>query len=90
MNNQQQEQQENNRSKHTKILEGLSYKTQQLQKGIIPPRNPQPQIKDPIVNSTTRAAFNQAQSTSFGYFVEQDSAYGNSILPVLPRSYIRE
>jgi len=27
----------------------------------------------------------QANSSSFGYFVAQDSHFGNSILPVLPR-----
>lgn len=37
-------------------------------------------------NSLGRAALAQANSQSFGYFVAQDSMFGNSILPVLPRS----
>jgi len=28
---------------------------------------------------------NQVTQNSFGYFVQQDSAFGNFILPVLPR-----
>lgn len=32
-----------------------------------------------------RAAWTQANSQSFGFFVPQDSAFGNNILPVLPR-----
>lgn len=36
-------------------------------------------------NSLGRAALAQANSQSFGYFVAQDSMFGNSILPVLPR-----
>ncbi|XP_031628075.1 SOSS complex subunit C homolog isoform X1 [Contarinia nasturtii] len=32
-----------------------------------------------------RAAWVQANSQSFGFFVAQDSMFGNNILPVLPR-----
>lgn len=37
------------------------------------------------VNSPARVALRQAQETSFGFFVPQDSAFGNLFLPVLPR-----
>lgn len=44
---------------------------------------------DIIVNSQGsnlgRAAWAQANSQSFGFFVAQDSMFGNNILPVLPR-----
>lgn len=50
---------------------------------------PQQQPHDILVNSQGnslgRAALTQANSQSFGYFVAQDSMFGNSILPVLPR-----
>lgn len=36
-------------------------------------------------NNLGRAAWTQANSQSFGFFVAQDSMFGNSILPVLPR-----
>lgn len=32
-----------------------------------------------------RAAWVQANSQSFGFFVAQDSMFGNNIIPVLPR-----
>lgn len=32
-----------------------------------------------------RAAWVQANNQSFGFFVSQDSLFGNNILPVLPR-----
>jgi len=32
-----------------------------------------------------RSGMNQVTQNSFGYFVQQDSAFGNFILPVLPR-----
>ncbi|KAH8373380.1 hypothetical protein KR009_004584 [Drosophila setifemur] len=34
---------------------------------------------------TARAAFNPTSSTTLGFFVSQDSYFGNSFLPVLPR-----
>ncbi|XP_055682826.1 SOSS complex subunit C homolog [Lutzomyia longipalpis] len=40
---------------------------------------------DVILNAPARAAWNQAHTQSFGFFVPQDSAFGNSIIPVLPR-----
>ncbi|CAD7089744.1 unnamed protein product [Hermetia illucens] len=50
------------------------------------PSAPQPaQQADSPVNTTARTAWNQANTQSFGFFVPQDSVFGNSILPVLPR-----
>lgn len=56
--------------------------------GLAPQQPPQLQ-HDIIINSQGsnlgRAAWVQASSSSFGYFVAQDSMFGNNILPVLPR-----
>lgn len=40
-----------------------------------------------VVNNSSpaRTALQNAQAVSFGYFVGQDSSFGNLILPVLPR-----
>ncbi|XP_053625181.1 SOSS complex subunit C homolog B [Plodia interpunctella] len=38
-----------------------------------------------IVNTSHRAALQHANATSCGFFVSQDSSFGNQILPVLPR-----
>lgn len=37
------------------------------------------------LNSLARTAWQQANSQSTGFFVPQDSVFGNNILPVLPR-----
>ena len=37
------------------------------------------------LNSNQRMAMEQANKSSFGYFVPQDSLFGNLILPVIPR-----
>jgi hypothetical protein len=37
------------------------------------------------LNPAIRHALTQAQTSSFGYFVAQDSSFGNFILPVIPR-----
>lgn len=42
-----------------------------------------------MMSSTQRAALQHAHSQSFGYFVTQDSSFGNLILPVLPRFDIK-
>ncbi|CAO1378414.1 unnamed protein product [Diamesa hyperborea] len=70
-----------------KILENLNFKKQQLEKGINPASTPLSlnQPKEPVINLSARATYTTAQTTSFGYFVETDSSFGNSILPVLPR-----
>lgn len=38
-----------------------------------------------IVNTSHRAALQHANANSCGFFVSQDSSFGNQILPVLPR-----
>jgi hypothetical protein len=42
-----------------------------------------------MMSSSQRAALQHAHSLSFGYFVTQDSSFGNLILPVLPRFDIK-
>ncbi|XP_054165406.1 SOSS complex subunit C homolog [Oppia nitens] len=37
------------------------------------------------ISSAQRSALNHANNNSFGYFITQDSSFGNLILPVLPR-----
>lgn len=37
------------------------------------------------INATAKAVWNQALSQSYGFFIPQDSLFGNSIIPVLPR-----
>lgn len=37
------------------------------------------------VTQAQKAALDHAHSNSFGYFITQDSSFGNLILPVLPR-----
>ena len=38
-----------------------------------------------VSNNQQRAAMEVAQKTSYGYFIPQDSSFGNFILPVIPR-----
>lgn len=45
----------------------------------VPPDTPQ------HVLMNQRTALQMAHSSSFGYFIPQDSAFGNVILPVIPR-----
>lgn len=45
----------------------------------------QSQQNDITFNNTSRAAWLQATNQSSCFFLHQDSGYGNSILPVLPR-----
>jgi len=45
-----------------------------------------PIIRNPAdMSISQRQALEHANATSSGYFISQDSAYGNLILPVLPR-----
>lgn len=37
------------------------------------------------MSASQRAALHNAHAASSGYFVTQDSSFGNLILPVLPR-----
>lgn len=70
-----------------KILEDLQLK----KKLLLSTNSNMPQVvaatanpeKD-IVNNSSRTALQQAQQVSFGYFVSQNSSFGNLILPVLP------
>lgn len=39
----------------------------------------------PLLSANQRSALEQAAKTSFGYFIAQDSSFGNTILPVIPR-----
>lgn len=38
-----------------------------------------------LLNNNQRAALEVANKSSFGYFIPQDSNFGNHILPVIPR-----
>jgi len=38
-----------------------------------------------LLSSNQRNALEQASKSSFGYFIAQDSSFGNTILPVIPR-----
>lgn len=57
--------------------------TQQLQQQ--QQHQQQSQQNDITFNNTSRAAWLQATNQSSCFFLHQDSGYGNSILPVLPR-----
>nr|XP_012216188.1 PREDICTED: SOSS complex subunit C [Linepithema humile] len=86
---------------HKKILEELQVKKQMLLKqGVAPTLNsslgvlstgsassiPTTQSNDGVtISASQRAALHNAHAASFGYFVTQDSSFGNLILPVLPR-----
>ena len=39
----------------------------------------------PLLSANQRSALEAAAKTSFGYFIAQDSSFGNTILPVIPR-----
>ncbi|KAL7631012.1 UNVERIFIED_CONTAM: hypothetical protein RMT77_018700 [Armadillidium vulgare] len=79
-----------------KILEGLQLKKQLiLKQGVSQAlNNPgasqqhmgwQSGTDGHIAGNSQRSNLLQATSQSFGYFIHQDSAFGNFILPVLPR-----
>ncbi|XP_024878298.1 methyltransferase-like protein 5 [Temnothorax curvispinosus] len=84
-----------------KILEELQLKKQMLLKqGVAPTLNTSlgvsstgsassitaTQSNDGVaISASQRAALHNAHAASFGYFVTQDSSFGNLILPVLPR-----
>ncbi|KAL9694762.1 hypothetical protein quinque_014047 [Culex quinquefasciatus] len=83
-----------------KILEDIqNSKKQLLQKGVtsnsagltIPQyiqanNQSQPgQTLDSSINATAKAVWTQASNSSYGFFIAQDSLFGNSIIPVLPR-----
>lgn len=75
-----------------KILEELQLKKQMLLKqGVQQSLNPTTPATTTApttpsdVNSMQRSALLNAHASSTGYFVTQDSSFGNLILPVLPR-----
>lgn len=78
-----------------KILEELQLKKQLLLKqGVASTLNssalpvlgsPNVQTADGSMNSLQRAALQTANTQSTGYFISQDSSFGNLILPVIPR-----
>lgn len=66
-----------------KILEDLELKKQLLLKTGAAPT---PTVTHPTTPGTSDSHFQRAQALqSTGFFITTDSAFGNSILPVLPR-----
>lgn len=76
-----------------KILEDLKRQQKLLKSGAppnlsmntIPSLPVQPIIADAHISIGQRSALESANKNSFGYFIPQDSAFGNIILPVIPR-----
>ncbi|XP_047118205.1 SOSS complex subunit C homolog isoform X2 [Schistocerca piceifrons] len=83
-----------------KILEEIQLKKQMLLKqGVAPTLNSSSISALPVgvtnpssmsaeahmLSPSQRVAMQQANSMSFGFFITQDSLFGNLILPVLPR-----
>jgi len=76
-----------------KILEDLKRQNKLLKAGAapnlvmntIPSLPPQQNITDPHITSGQRTALESANKSSFGFFIPQDSSFGNIILPVIPR-----
>ncbi len=62
----------------TQLQPLLDIPIQQQIKPVVLVQQQQPQIQQQVFSSF----FN---SNTFGYFINTDSAFGNSILPVLPR-----
>ncbi|XP_063983933.1 SOSS complex subunit C [Diachasmimorpha longicaudata] len=93
--------QQNSRDlQNKKILEELQLKKQMLLKQGVAPTlssslnlpstssaaNPSTSASsEGSMTAVQRNALNSAHAASFGYFVTQDSSFGNLILPVLPR-----
>jgi len=78
-----------------KILEDLERQKKLLKAGN-PPTLGMPPLAAPAVTSLPskaagqltsgqRTALEDANKTSFGFFIHQDSSFGNVILPVIPR-----
>ncbi|XP_069950126.1 SOSS complex subunit C homolog isoform X1 [Cherax quadricarinatus] len=85
-----------NSNTQRKILEDLQLKKQMiLKQGVsqalsAPATSQQPTgwssgTDGHIAGNSQRSNLLQATSSSFGYFIPQDSSFGNFILPVLPR-----
>ena len=87
-------QQESQAKKIMMDLQQEKKRLQMMQQGTAAPSNvikptPKPFLHQPqAVDSTQqmqRNALQQANNTSFGYFITQASSFGNLILPVIPR-----
>nr|CAD7265740.1 unnamed protein product [Timema shepardi] len=84
-----------NKIANRKILEELQLKKLQLKQGVAATLNSPPVTLLPVtgtmtpevhmMSSSQRAALQHAHSLSFGFFITQDSSFGNLIMPVLPR-----
>jgi len=76
-----------------RILEELKRQQKLLRSGAapslgtsnIPPLPQQQNLSDAHIPSGQRSALESASKTSFGFFIPQDSSFGNIILPVIPR-----
>jgi hypothetical protein len=73
------------------ILEDLKRQDKRLKSGGGPSLlissipSTQPQSLDSHIPTGQRSALESANKNSFGYFIPQDSSFGNVILPVIPR-----
>ena len=71
------------------ILASLRHQKQRLKAGLVSSSNylPPPVKSDhpPLLPNGQRSALEAAKRTSLGFFVSTDSAFGNVILPVIPR-----
>lgn len=73
------------------MLEEIQMQKKLLKQGAAVSLNPNPAPPAPVpgtseaLNPAQRQALQHAHTTSFGYFVAQDSSFGNFILPVIPR-----
>ena len=79
-----------------KILEDLERQKKLLKAGTTPAIGMLPMapasavVTTPVageghITSGQRSALDSANKTSFGFFIPQDSSFGNIILPVIPR-----
>jgi len=76
-----------------KILEDLKRQNKLLKSGAapnlvmnsLPPLQNQQNLSDVHIPSGQRSALESANKSSFGFFIPQDSSFGNIILPVIPR-----
>jgi len=73
------------------ILEDLKRQQKLLKSGTGPGLlinsipTPQPSTLDSHIPTGQRTALDSANKSSFGFFIPQDSSFGNIILPVIPR-----
>jgi len=75
------------------ILEDLKRQQKLLKSGTgpgllinsIPSPQPSQALLDSHIPTGQRTALESANKSSFGFFIPQDSSFGNIILPVIPR-----